>query len=529
MSFQRHDPCSKLSVQSMAGKDSREGPAPPLPAAPLQLNAPRQRAWKRYVLLSAALFALLVAHSRTDAWAGDFWIYLATVNEVAASPGQPVNPLLGNDYAFAFLSPYTVGLGLVSRLSHLSPFTVLVLQGLLNLILLLGALYAFTASWLRRPAAAVYALLFLLFLWGHQPWLFSSFFHLRSLALVLPYPSTFAAALALGGLAAFPWILRSGNRLVIALGLIASVVLWIVHPVNALFLWMGLFVYSLSAARPLRVAAALLVGLLASFALALAWPLFPVADLWFGQIGGVHEGNAIMYEHPLPRIAPALLGAPWLLWRLRRNPRDPLSLLALALGAAVVYGGIFREWSYGRLLSHAVLICQIGLADAAAVLEERMRSWRRGAILRPLLAPVTAALLVGLSWSPVVKPTLQEVGRGDPLWLSFLQREVERDAIVLTDLENSWFVPGFRGRVVAYPMPLPFVPDHDERVRTVSRFFDRGTPYHERKEILKRYDVAYVLVPKPAPTPGQAGPEELRSLGRVVYSNADYELLRTAR
>ena len=55
-------------------------------------------------------------------------------------------------------------------------------------------------------------LLFLLFLWGSDPWTFSGFFHLRSLSLVLPYPSTFATALALAALAAFPRLARTGPR-----------------------------------------------------------------------------------------------------------------------------------------------------------------------------------------------------------------------------------------------------------------------------------------------------------------------------
>jgi hypothetical protein len=480
----------------------------------------------RYVLLAVALVALLAAHSQTDAWCGDFWIYVATVNEVAAHPGLPGHPLFGNGSPFAFISPYTVALGLASRLSQFTPYGVLVLQGLLNVVLLLVSLHAFTVSWLGRPRASFYALLFLLFLWGRDPWLFSSFFHLRSLAFVLSYPSTFAAALALGGLAVFPRILRSRSWIAIALGLVASAVLWIVHPVNALFLWLGLFVYSVTTRQPYRIGAALVVVLAASVALALMWPLFPVADLWFGQLGQVHAGNAAMYDHPMPRLAPALLGVPWLLWRLRRNRADPLAVFAVVLGGVVVGGGILGQWSYGRLLSHAVLMCQMGLADAVSVLEERLLTWGAAAAHRSL-APLVAALLLGTSWSSAVAPTIEEIGRGDPLWLEFLQREVGSDEVVLTDMDNCWYVPAFRGRVVAYPMPLPFVPDNEERVQTVTRFFGRGTPDAERREILRRYDVAYVLVPKPPSGPGQADTEELRRLGRLVFSNASYDLLRT--
>ncbi|HEX6737876.1 MAG TPA: hypothetical protein VF310_06390, partial [Vicinamibacteria bacterium] len=211
------------------------------------------------------------------------------MGELAHHPFAPANPLFGNDYAFAFLSPYTVGLGLVARASGLPALDVLVWQGLLNLMLLGGALFAFVGTWVRRPAAAFYALLFLLFLWGPDPWLFSSFFHLRSLALVLPYPSTFTAALALGTLAAFPRLVGS-PRAWLALVFPVATLVWIVHPVTGLFLWTGLAAFSLGAPRPWRHWALLGGAAAVSFALALAWPMMPMRELWFGQLPRVHEG-----------------------------------------------------------------------------------------------------------------------------------------------------------------------------------------------------------------------------------------------
>lgn len=483
----------------------------------------------RYLLLCGALFVLLLRHSWTDAWLGDFWIYVATVEELAASPFHPRNPLFGNDYAFPFLSPYTWALGLASRVSGLRSFEVMILQGLVNLALLLGALYVFVAGWLRRRSAAFYALLFVLFLWGRDPWTFSSFFHLRSLAFVLPYPSTFAAALALGSLAAFPRLASSGSWAWVVFAVPVMTGLWIIHPVNGLFLWLGLLVCSLQAPRPRWHWAALVFAFGVSLGLAFAWPLFPVWDLWFRQIERVHEGNDAMYDDPLSRVAPALLGAPWLLMRLKRNRRDPLARLALVLAGLVVCGGLLGKWSYGRLISHTVLLLQVALADASAALEERLGHLRAGAILRHLLSPAVVALLVGGSWSTVVRPTLDEAWRGDPFWLSFLESRVKRYDVVLTDLDTCWYVPSFRGKVVAYPMQIPFVPDHAERLEAVARFFEQGVPPEERLDIIERYGAAYLLLPKNHFADRQAQLEELRSLGRVVYSSPDHELVQLTR
>src|SRR5262245_58425945 len=118
--------------------------------------------------LGSALFALLAYHSWTDVWVGDYWLHVATVAEVAASPLHPRNPVFGNEYPFSLLSPYLWALGLAARFSGRAPAEILFAQGLVNLLLLLAALYAFTATWARRSAAP-YSLLLVLFLWGRDP------------------------------------------------------------------------------------------------------------------------------------------------------------------------------------------------------------------------------------------------------------------------------------------------------------------------------------------------------------------------
>jgi len=480
----------------------------------------------RYLVLCAALFILLSGRIWTDAWRGDFWIYVATVKELALHPLHPRNPLFSNDYAFAFLSPYTWALGVASRLSGLRSFELLVLQGFVNVALLLVALYAFVTTWVGRRSAAFYALLFALFLWGRDPWIFSSFFHFRSLSFVLSYPSTFAAALALGSLALFARLAGPGRPVWVLFAVPAMALLWIFHPVNGLFLWLGLLAFSLQKPRTATHWLWLAFAFVASLSLAFAWPLFPVWDLWFGQIEQVHEGNAAVYDDPFPRIAPALLGAPWLLMRLKRNRRDPLALLALGLTVLVAYGGLFGKWSYGRLLSHVVLLLQVALADASGALEERLGRLRAGAALRHFQAPALAALLVGASWSSAVKPTLEEGWRGNPRWLDFLESRVETHDVVLTDLQTCWYVPSFSGKLVAFPMPLPFVPDHAARIRAVERFFGPDASPDERLAILERYGARWVLLDKEHTVDWRTRREELRPITRVVFSDAKHELLR---
>ena len=425
------------------------------------------------------------------------------------------------------MSPYTIGLGLVTRLSGLHAVDVLAGQGLLNLLLWGAALWAFVAAWTKRTAPAFYALLFVLFLWGPEPWRYSAFFHLRSLAYVLPYPSTFTSAVALGTLAAFPRLARS-PRWWVPVVLLVGTLVWITHPVTGMFLWVGLFACALSAPRTRGFWVAFALTAAAAFGLAMAWPLVPMRELWFGQVERVHEGNDLMYVDPLPRIAPALLGVPWLLWRARRDRRDPLVLFAAGLAVLVVWGGLSGQWSYGRLISHLVLLLQVALADALARLEEGLARARRGRVASHLLAPAVAAILVAASW-PVVRGVLDECRRGDRHWLRFLESRVGRYDVVLTDVDTCWYVPAFHGKVVAYPMKLPFLPDHDERLQAVGRFFEREATVQEQRDILARYDVRYVLLPKHHFEDWPDRLDALQHVGPSVYSSEDYELLRVER
>jgi hypothetical protein len=446
------------------------------------------------------------------------------VGELAVRPFRPVNPLLGGGYAFAFHSPYAVALGLVARVTGAQAVDVLVVQGLVNLALVAAALYAFVATWVRRPAAAFYALLFVLFLWGRDPWRFSGFFHLRSLAYVLPYPSTFAAAVALGTLAAFARLAERPRAWVPVVSA-AGTLLFAVHPVTAIFLWVGLFAWSLGARRTRTHWLLLAAAAAASFGLALAWPLVPMRELWFGELARVHEGNDSMYDGPLARIAPALLALPVLVLRLRRDRRDPLATATVLLGLLVFYGGAAGAWTYGRLIAPAVLLLHVALADALAGALQRLDG--RPLLRRAIPAAVAALLLAG-SWTAVGDVVREARSPGDRRWLRFLGEHVGREDVVMTDRDTCWYVPAFAGRVVAYPMQLPFVPDHLERLGAVSRFFEPGLAEEERRALLARYRVRFILLPRHHFPDRPELRAELQALGATVYAGEEYDLLRVA-
>ena len=214
----------------------------------------------RYAFLSAAVALLMVVQSSKRLWTGDFWEHAAVVRELATNPVSPRHPQILSDAPHAFYSPYTVFAGWVSRATGLDSFRTLAVLGMANLALLLSALWVFSVALLRRREAAFYVLLFTLVLWGRQAWDCSGFFHLHVLGYVLPYPSTFAAALALFAASGYCRMLRTGNHLWLIPVALAGLIVALTHPPTFIFFCVCAFSLTLgipSGRLPFREYAAL--------------------------------------------------------------------------------------------------------------------------------------------------------------------------------------------------------------------------------------------------------------------------------
>ena len=72
--------------------------------------------------------------------------------------------------------------------------------------------------------------------------------------------------------------------------------------------------------------------------------------------------------------------------------------------------------------------------------------------------------------------------------------------VVFSDLDTSWKIPAFSGKVIASYNPVHWVGDMDKRRSDTHKFFAAETVYDERIAILKRYNVDYLLVDKKIPS-----------------------------
>jgi hypothetical protein len=411
----------------------------------------------------------------------------------------------------------------------LDPVTTLSMVGIVNLILFLASLRAFVSLLLNREAA-FYTLLFTLVLWGGSAWFYSGFFHLEVLGYVLPYPSTFASALAFTALSMYILLARSENRLwFIPISVVAILVL-LTHPPSAILVFVGLVSLSIGLRRTPLEFVALIGVLILALLVAATWPYYPFIKLILSESSAYHQSNHSMYVAVIDRILPALVGLPLIALRIKSNWRDPLGLMAFGLASIYAYGALSSNWSYGRVISHVVLLLHMAIADRVSHVESKLGPRQFIPAGRKLAySCLILIILFSFSFKPFVRPVLSrsvshhQNTYGEYIFLSGFTRQYD---VVLSDMSTSWIVPTFGGKVVATTNPLAFVPDRETRSKDVELFFSDAASHSDRLEIIKRYEVDFLLLNKDQVATWRTLLHSFQPLGSVVFSDSRFVLIQ---
>ena len=490
----------------------------------------------RFIVLCSILFVLMVLQAINGQWGGDFWEHAAVVHELATHPFSPKHAILLLDAPHSFYSPYAVGIALVSRTIGLDSVTTLSLVGIANLILFLFSLRLFVSTLFleNREATSFYALLFILFLWGMSQYSASGFFNLLSLSYTLPYPSTFALSMVFIALAMWIWLLRDGHlRWIIPIAGISGFVL-LTHPLTYIFLAVGLVAILIAEQPGFRPALWLMMLVFAASLLAAAvWPYYPFFKmiLFDPAYNNYLKTDSVCYYQAIPgRVLPALIGVPVIIWRMRVNWRDPLGLMFVMLVSVYMFGAVFEQWTFGRILSPIVLILQISLAAAVARVESNLDyrslapSVQRGVYC---LIIVLFSLASSAWYFPHI---LQRSMPGSPsarIGFAFLSKSIPQYDVVLSDFATKLIIPTFGGKLVASDRPLAFVPDLQQRRQDVNDFFSPTSDYDRRFAILQKYGCRHILISKE----NTVSQEIVRSFlpkGSIVYEDNQFVLLSLA-
>ena len=512
-----------VSARAYTPQETEAGVNPPA-VVPSDIAAGRFIRW-RYPALASAVGAILVVQTLNQQWSHDVWEHLAVIRELAERPLSPRHPILAaSDAPHAFVSPYTLALGLLVRWTGADAVTVLAAAGIANLALFLVALRAFVRTVVVNPLAPTWALLFALFAWGVLPWRFSGFVGMNAIGFGLPYPSMFALNVALLSLCALARFGISRQLHWLAWFAGGAVLVVLTHPLTSAGLLIGCIAFAIQYRIPSGGRELAVVGgvLLAAGTLVMLWPGYSLLNLL------LHEGDAyddqVMYVRTVGRIFPALFGAVAIAARSRRQWRDPLGLMLAGALAVYTFGWVTDNWAFGRVIAFGVLILQIGLAAGVADLEREGRLYRSDF---PWLSPALVGVVVILGGGLVF--TAPAWVRGFPL--QFLPSSVEAKmartpndvaswqdvlgggVVASTDPTAEEIAPAIGAKTISSYRPLAFVGDIDERRSAQSTIF--AGDLRAARPIIERYGVTHLVT---------LGPplENLAQLGTVVPLSEGY-------
>ncbi len=498
----------------------------------------------RYFVLCLLILYKVAVYATNGLWYGDFWEHSAAVTAFTANPLHPSHPFFALSAPHTFLTPYHLLVALFVRATGLDVINSLALFGVINYCLLVLGLFGYIRSFTGNQAgrSSFYALLFILFLWGSGPWGHSGFLHFDLIADVLPYASTFATAISFMALTInFDGIRISGFVKTPIIAVLSAVVL-LTHPLTFVFLATGLFCQCLRSGdmtTVIRRASGLTLALGVCGALAILWPYFPIIDLLTGAGDVYHSSNRPMYVDVLQRTWPVLVLSPLLLGALRDAKQRTILYHLCALSLIYGLGYVSGKYSYGRDITFIVILAQILIGACCARGETRLDDLHpaiahalRIALAFGLLACAVNWLVPTFTRSLTVVNSLR-IGRqvsNQQMYahLTFLPRFVKPGDVVLSDIETSWLVPTFSGKVIAGLHAQAFVADHESRMKDLTRFFDPQTDARDRHAIIEAYHPAFLLLDKQATPNWQAILREFEGeTGQCnVFENVQYRLLR---
>jgi hypothetical protein len=483
-----------------------------------QLTAPHT--WR----LFAAAILLYNSAGHLILWnigGGDYWEHLATFHAFARNPLHPDNPYVARAEPTHLFTPYHLFWGVVARLLRMHPLDVLPLAGAANTLVFLAACKVLSRRLLGGTRWALPLALTLLIFWW-KPWTWSGFYNLGFLPIASIYPFWFALPLAWITASVYPVEPQAAiprrARALLAAPVVALV--FLIHPLSGVFLIVALLALVLGT-RKLSpgVRLALLLPPLAGIGLALLWPYFPVLETVRASGQFPDRGFAgdfhLFYDRFYLRLLPAWLGLPIILRALGQRRWDAIAggfLLFVALYAVNYF--TVRSSTLARGIIFVAFFLHLAVVQGLQRGEGSPRARLHARLFLVFL--VLFGAIEGYDSAKRLGP-IHDLRAGARLGehsnrrycqaLLACGRFVRPADVVMAPLAESWLLPGTVGcKVVGVKHSNPFLADYAERMADTERFFAAESRPADRKALIAKYGVRFVLVPASATwRPREAG------------------------
>ncbi|MCM0034305.1 MAG: hypothetical protein NBV66_00800 [Burkholderiaceae bacterium] len=455
------------------------------------------------------------------------------------NPFSPGHPQFLTTDPHVFLNPYTFIVALSGLAVSLDQITSLALFSIINYCLFFGGLYLFisTIDNKNKKDICFYTVLLILFLHGDNPWQFSGFFNSDIFLSVLPLPSTFVMGLSfIGFYLNFLRLKQSRNILLLPLLSITTFSI-LSHPLTTIFLFTGLLAQALADKRISSLISFTFLFFL-TFIFASFWPFFSIVNLMFSGGNTYHALNINLYSNIVNNIWPSLIFIPIILNIIFEKQNRVLLFSLIILIGIYLYGYFFQRYAYGRSISFILIIVNIFIAILIFKQELKLKNFNRNIYLLTQLIFIILLVIFNASW---LKESTQRaltiansIRIGRPIFneitfseYTFLKRYTGHDDLIIADLNSSWIIPAFSGKVIATMLPAPLVKDVVSRTNDMVSFFDLNASDEMRCKIIKLYKPKFLFLINP-PAPGfenlynQFGPI---GGGQLIFNNNKFTLI----
>ena len=484
----------------------------------------------RYVIASTILLILMVLQSLYGQWVDDFWEHSAVVRELSTHPFHPVHPLFNVPTSHPFFSPYLLLVGLLSRTLLLTPVNALIIAGILNLAFLLISLRLFINTFFNKyqDAVSFYSLILILFTWSAYAWDWSGFIHFKILGFILPYPATFSIAATFLTFALYNKGLEGFKLGNLFLSLILTAIIAITHPTTSVFTILGIVSISLHHYKNIQLKAIItgILLLVGAFILSLLWPYYSILELITNNSAEFNTSSDTFYKN-ISLIWPTLIllpfAMPTIISRIKRNKFDALIILLSSAILVYLVGFFTGQFGVGRIISLIAILIQILLAAQLAKLENIKlvtKSWSA--------LPVVFYVLIIISFNHNNRAVISRAYMGlrgiqhNYYDYNILEKNVGQYDIILSDIESSWMIPTFGGKVIASKHPAHWIDDHSNRREAISNFFSKDVQYTEKISIINKYLVDYIFINKNKQTDFQS----YSKFGDIISNGQDFILIK---
>ena len=294
------------------------------------------------------------------------------------------------------------------------------------------------------------------------------------------------------------------------------------HGMTGVFALLGLFLFGFLSPSQLRLGAVaqMMIILVGTASVCVAWPWYS-----FFQAVRLKPDNEYWFNPFILQLALTVWAWPAYLCGLAaisvRRPLSRMCLIAAVMTFTIgVVSFLFRSPTLARLPLPAMIFLHIPIG--IYIYEQSLfcfGSWpkRVGSLLTAddsSLFPAIVSTMVAMIYLSCLLPQITEVATASHLARPYLApllgkpvklvryraildkvlSPVEPHDVVLSDELTSWMIPSSRGRIVAALHFEFFVKAQPERAADVQLFFNESTTDARRLQILRLYNVRWILL-----------------------------------